>query len=373
MEKIYDYLIVGAGITGSVIAYELNRKCYKCLVIDRRNHIGGNCYTENVEGVNVHKYGAHIFRTNDLGVWSYINRFAKFNKFINEPVAVYKNEVYNMPFNMNTFSRMFNVITPDEAKKKIEEDIPSDCDVETLKGKALSMVGRTIYEKLIEGYTEKQWQRKCEELPASIISEIPLRFTYSNNYFNEKYQGVPIGGYTQIFEKLLENIDVLTNTSYEDIKDKIEFKKIIYTGAIDEFYNYKYGPLEYRSLRFEEKILDCKNHQGNAVLNWTSKDVPYTRSIEHKHFEGTPTRKTVISYEYSQEFDVNKKDCERYYPINDDRNNKVYELYREEAKKQKEKIIFCGRLGSYRYDSMDVAITNAWQVVLEELDEEDCN
>ncbi len=363
----YDYLIVGCGLFGAVFAHEATKKGKKCLIIDKRSHIGGNCYCEKVEGINVHKYGAHIFHTSNKKVWEYVNNFVEFNNYINSPVAFYKDEVYNMPFNMNTFSKMFNVKTPSEAKKVIENEIKKEniTNPKNLEEQAISLVGRTVYEKLVKGYTEKQWGRDCKDLPAFIIKRLPLRFIYDNNYFNDRYQGIPIGGYNPLIEKLIEKSDVKLNTNYFDfIKNtKDTFKKTIYTGAIDEFFHFKFGELEFRSVYFENEILDCENFQGNAVINYTSRDVPYTRIIEHKHFEFAKTPKTVISKEFSIEW---KKGVEPYYPINNEKNNAVYEKYLELAKKEKN-IIFGGRLGSYKYFDMDKTIESALKLAEEEL------
>ena len=355
----YDYLIAGAGLFGSVFAHEATAKGKKCLVIDKRHHIGGNIYTEQIEGINVHKYGAHIFHTSDAKVWEYINRFASFNNYINSPVAVYKDELYNLPFNMNTFSRMWGIKTPKEAKEIIAKQI-ADLDIgepKNLEQQALKLVGRDVYEKLIKGYTEKQWGRPCDELPAFIIKRLPLRFVYDNNYFNDRWQGIPIGGYTQITEKLLEGSDVLTDTDYFTfIKENRDIaKKTVFTGQIDEFFGYCYGALEYRSVRFETEVLCEENYQGNAVVNYTDREVPYTRIIEHKHFEFGKQEKTVISREYSAEWN---KGAEPYYPVNNDRNNALYEKYRELAKTRSD-VIFGGRLGEYKYYDMDKVIAAA--------------
>ena len=322
---MYDYLIVGAGLFGAVFAHEAYKKGRTCLVIDKRNNIGGNIYTESTEGINVHKYGAHIFHTSDKQIWDYVNRFAEFNNYINSPVAVYKDELYNLPFNMNTFSRMWNIRTPEQAKEIIASQI-ADLGItepHNLEEQALSLVGRDVYEKLIKGYTEKQWGRDCKELPAFIIKRLPLRFVYDNNYFNDRYQGIPIGGYTAIIEKMLEGIEVRTGTDYFDfIRDNKNIaRKTIFTGMIDEYYGYCYGPLQYRSVRFETEVLDCENYQGNAVVNYTDREVPYTRIIEHKHFEFGKQPKTVISREYSSEW---KQGMEPYYPVNNEENNAFY-------------------------------------------------
>ena len=359
----YDYLIVGAGLFGAVFAHEATERGKKCLVLDRRDHIGGNIYTEEVEGIQVHRYGAHIFHTSNKQIWDYVNQFAEFNNYINSPVAVYKDELYNLPFNMNTFSKMWNIRTPQEAKDIIASQI-ADLNIAepaNLEEQALSLVGKDVYEKLVKGYTEKQWGRDCKELPAFIIRRLPLRFTYDNNYFNDRYQGIPIGGYTAIVEKLLEGSDVQTGIDFLKNKEKYEelADKIIYTGMIDEYYGYKLGALEYRSVRFETETLDCDNYQGNAVVNYTEREVPYTRIIEHKHFEFGKQEKTVISREYSSEWKVGD---EPYYPVNDEKNGALYARYQELAE-QEDKVIFGGRLGAYRYYDMDKVIEAALELV----------
>lgn len=364
---MYDYLIVGAGLFGAVFAHEAYKKGRTCLVIDKRNNIGGNIYTESTEGINVHKYGAHIFHTSDKQIWDYVNRFAEFNNYINSPVAVYKDELYNLPFNMNTFSRMWNIRTPEQAREIIASQI-ADLGItepHNLEEQALSLVGRDVYEKLIKGYTEKQWGRDCRELPAFIIKRLPLRFVYDNNYFNDRYQGIPIGGYTAIIEKMLEGIDVRIGTDYFDfIRDNKDIaRKTIFTGMIDEYYGYCYGPLQYRSVRFETEVLDCENYQGNAVVNYTDREVPYTRIIEHKHFEFGKQPKTVISREYSSEW---KQGMEPYYPVNNEENNALYEKYRELADKESN-VIFGGRLGQYKYYDMDKVIAAALECAGKEL------
>lgn len=367
MGKKYDYLIVGSGLFGSIFAYEANKRGKKCLVIEKRNHIGGNIYCENVHGINVHKYGAHIFHTSNKEVWEYINRFAEFNNYINSPVAVYKDELYNLPFNMNTFSKMWGIKTPAEAKTIIEEQ-KAQYHIENpknLEEQALSLVGKDVYEKLVKGYTEKQWGRSCTELPSFIIKRLPVRYTYDNNYFNDRYQGIPIGGYTKIIEKMLDGIDVLLETSFEDYKSKndISDMKIIYTGNIDEYFGYKYGALQYRTVRFETEYLpDTDNYQGNAVVNYTERKVPYTRIIEHKHFEFGTGEGTVISREYSSEWSVG---IEPYYPINNDENNALYQKYEELARGEKN-VIFGGRLGKYKYYDMDKVIESALEAVKNE-------
>lgn len=363
----YDYLVVGAGLYGAVFAHEAKKAGKKVLVIDKRSHAAGNIYTEELEGIHVHKYGAHIFHTSDKAVWEYINQFAEFNNYINSPVAVYRDELYNLPFNMNTFSKMWNIRTPEEAKQIIEKQ-KAECAVgepRNLEEQALSLVGRDVYEKLVKGYTEKQWGRSCTELPAFIIKRLPCRFTYDNNYFNDRYQGIPMGGYTAIVEKMLEGIEVRLNhdffvnrAEYENIADKI-----VYTGMIDRFYDYKLGVLEYRSVRFETEVLDCENYQGNAVVNYTDREVPYTRIIEHKHFEFGKQEKTVISREYSSEW---KKGDEPYYPVNDEKNNALYEKYRALSEKEN-KVIFGGRLGGYKYYDMDKVIKAALDMCEKEL------
>ena len=356
---MYDYLIVGSGLYGAICAYELNKKGYKVLVIDKRDHIGGNIYTENIEGINVHKYGAHIFHTSNKEVWNYINNFAEFNNYINSPIAVYKDEIYNLPFNMNTFSKLWGVLTPDEAKAKIEEE-KAQYHIEepkNLEEQAINLVGPTIYEKLVKGYTAKQWGRPCTELPSFIIKRLPVRFTYDNNYFNDRFQGIPMGGYTKIIEKMLEGIEVRLNTDFLTNRHlEKECRNIIYTGPIDQYFDYKFGELEYRSVRFETEIIDKVNYQGNAVVNYTEYEVPYTRIIEHKHFEFDVTSpKTIISREYSSTW---KKGDEPYYPVNNERNNALYEKYKEEASKLNN-VYFGGRLGQYKYYDMDKVIIEA--------------
>lgn len=353
----YDYLIVGAGLFGAVVAHEASQKGKKCLVIDRRDHIAGNVYTEEIEGIQVHKYGAHIFHTSDKKIWDYVNQFAEFNNYINSPIAVYGDEIYNLPFNMNTFSKMWGVKTPKEAKKIIADQI-ADLDIDephNLEEQALKLVGRDVYEKLIKGYTQKQWGRECKDLPSFIIKRLPLRFTYDNNYFNDRYQGIPVDGYTAMVEKMLSGVEVRLSTEYDDIKDEVEADKIIYTGMIDKYYDYSEGVLEYRSVRFETEVLDEENYQGNAVVNYTSADVPYTRIIEHKHFNFGKQPKTVISREYSSEW---KKGDEPYYPVNDERNEALYKKYQALAAKE-DKILFGGRLGQYKYYDMDKVIAAA--------------
>ena len=355
----YDYIIVGAGLFGATFAYMAKQNGYKCLVIDKRNHIGGNIYTENIDGITVHKYGAHIFHTNKKETWDFVNQFAEFNNFINSPIAIYKNVAYNLPFNMNTFAKIWNLHTPEEAKIKIEEEKKELMGKEptNLEEQAINLVGRTIYERLVKGYTEKQWGKKCNELPPSIIKRLPVRFTYNNNYFFDRYQGIPIGGYTQMIGKMLSGIDIKLNYDFFSHKDELLNigKKIVYTGMIDEYYKYCYGSLEYRSLRFETETLNIPNYQGNAVINYTEAEIPYTRIIEHKFFENNDTENTIITKEYPDAFEVGK---EAYYPINNDKNNELYEKYKMLADKETN-IIFGGRLGCYKYYDMDKTIETA--------------
>ena len=362
----FDYLIVGAGLFGSVFAYEATQRGKKCLVIDKRNHIAGNIYTEKIEGINVHKYGAHIFHTSDKAIWEYVNRFADFNNYINSPIASYKDELYNLPFNMNTFSKMWGIKTPAEAKAIIAGQIANlnIGEPRNLEEQALKLVGTDVYEKLIKGYTQKQWGRPCTELPAFIIKRLPLRFTYDNNYFNDRYQGIAIGGYTQIIEKMLAGSEVKTDTDYfEFIKENPDIaEKTVFTGQIDEFFGYRYGALGYRSVRFENEILDTDNYQGDAVVNYTDREVPYTRIIEHKHFEFGKQEKTVISREYSAEW---QPGIEPYYPINDEANNALYEKYKALAATRPD-VIFGGRLGQYKYYDMDKVIAAALVAVDDE-------
>lgn len=356
----YDYLIVGAGLFGSIFAHEMTKKGKKCLVIERRDHIGGNVYTELEENINVHKYGAHIFHTNNKEVWQYINQFADFNRYTNSPVANYKGELYNLPFNMNTFYQMWGVKTPDEAKAKIDEQ-KAESNIENpqnLEEQAISLIGKDIYEKLVKGYTEKQWGRKCDELPSFIIKRLPVRYTFDNNYFNDLYQGIPIGGYTKIIEKMLDGIEVKLNTDFFEDKEKWLniADKIIFTGMIDQYYDYCYGELEYRGLNFEFETLDMENYQGNAVINYTDAETPFTRIIEHKHFENSDSPKTIITREYPKTW---TKGEEAYYPLNDEKNSELFKKYQELAKKE-DKVIFGGRLGMYQYYDM-------WQVIDEAL------
>ena len=386
----YDYLIVGTGLFGAVFAHEMKKAGKKCFCIDQREHLGGNIYTKEEMGIQVHKYGAHIFHTSDKAIWDYVNQFAEFNHYVNSPLAVYGKELYNLPFNMNTFSKMWGIRTPDEAKAIIESQ-KAECTItepHNLEEQALSLVGRDVYEKLVKGYTEKQWGRDCKELPAFIIRRLPVRFTYDNNYFTDRYQGIPVGGYTAIIEKLLEGIPVKLGVSYKEFvastgakvpgrggvncSGELEssdrgdaFEKVLYTGMIDEYFGYELGELQYRSLRFEEESLpDCDNFQGNAVVNYTERAVPYTRIIEHKHFEFGTGKGTVITREYPAEW---KRGDEPYYPINDERNNALFAQYQELAKKEKN-VLFGGRLGQYRYYDMDKVIASALDLAREQLD-----
>lgn len=363
MKNKYDYIIVGAGLFGSVFAYEMNKNGKKCLVIDKRNHLGGNVYCEKVAGVNVHKYGAHIFHTNDKGIWDYVNSFVEFNRFTNSPVANYKGEMFNLPFNMNTFYQLWGVKSPAEAQAKIDEQIAESgiTNPQNLEEQAISMVGKDIYEKLIKGYTEKQWGRECKDLPSFIIKRLPVRFTYDNNYFKDKYQGIPIGGYNKLVDGLLEGIETITEVDFFQNKSDWEEKaeKIVFTGRIDEFYKYQYGKLNYRSLKFEHQVLEMENYQGNAVVNYTEAEIPYTRILEHKHFEFGTQPKTVITKEYPQEWDESK---EPYYPVNDEKNSSVFKKY-EQLAKEETKYIFGGRLAEYRYYDMHQVIGSALATV----------
>ena len=363
----YDYLIIVSGLFGSVFAREMTDNGYKCLVIEKRNHIGGNVYTSNKEGINVHEYGAHIFHTSNEKVWNYINKYAKFNRFTNSPIANYRGELYNLPFNMNTFHEMWNIKTPQEAISIIENQ-KKEAGIKNpknLEEQAISLVGKDIYEKLIKGYTEKQWGKKCTELPSFIIKRLPVRLTYDNNYFNDLYQGIPIGGYTQIIEKLLEGIEVKLNTDFFNDREKWEniADKILFTGMIDQYYDYSYGELEYRGLRFESETLDIDNYQGNAVINYTDSETPFTRIIEHKHFEGSNSPKTIITHEYPQNWE---RGMEAYYPVNNDKNNKLFDKYQKLAENE-ENIIFGGRLGMYKYYNMDQIIDEALKLVESEI------
>ncbi len=356
---MYDYLIVGAGLFGAVFAHHATAHGKTCLVIDKRGHIAGNIYTEPVEGIQVHRYGAHIFHTSDKGIWDYINRFASFNRYTNEPVARYKDEVYNLPFNMNTFSRMWGVFTPEEAKQKIAEQIREAgiTEPKNLEEQAISLVGYDIYEKLVKGYTEKQWGKRACDLPAFIIRRLPVRFTYDNNYFNDRYQGIPEGGYTAIARQMLAGCDLRLDCDFFDHREELTAcaRTIIFTGMIDEFYDYRFGALEYRSLRFESETLDTDNYQGNAVVNYTEYEIPYTRIIEHKHFEFGTGPKTVITREYPA---VWKPGDQPYYPINDEKNNALYARYKALAEGE-QSVIFGGRLGMYQYFDMHKVIEAA--------------
>lgn len=354
----YDYLIVGSGFFGSICAYELNKKGYKVCVIESRNHIGGNCYTSNKDGINIHNYGPHIFHTSNEKVWEWINQFVKFNNFTLRPVANFKGEVYSLPFNMWTFSKIYNTVFPNEAVKKIEEESKHIGSPSNFEEQAIKLVGKTVYEKLIKGYTEKQWRKDAKDLPKEIIQRLPVRFTYNNNYFNDKYQGIPIGGYTQIFEKLLEGIEVRLNTDF--FKDTLpNYKKLIYTGPIDRYFNYKYGELEYKTTQFKHKKLNTSNYQGTVMMNFTDKEIPYTRIIEHKHFENVNSDCTWITYEYPEPYNRTK---EPYYPVNDKKNTQKYFKYKEEANKLKN-IYFGGRLAEYKYYDMHQVISSALDFV----------
>ncbi len=363
----YDYLVVGAGLYGAVFAYEAAKKGKRCLVIDKRGHIAGNIYCKEIEGIQVHQYGAHIFHTSNKKVWEYVNQFAEFNNYINSPIAVYKDELYNLPFNMNTFSKMWGIRTPKEAKEKIAQQVAESgiTRPKNLEEQGISLVGRDVFEKLVKGYTEKQWGRDCKELPPFIIQRLPVRFTYDNNYFNDRYQGIPIGGYTRLAEQMLEGIEVKLNTDYFSfIKENPDIaEKTVFTGMIDEYFGYKLGALEYRSVYFETEVLDTDNYQGNAVVNYTEREVPYTRIIEHKHFEFGKQEKTVISREYSSEWKVG---MEPYYPVNDEKNNTLFARYRKLAAKEKN-VIFGGRLGDYKYYDMDKVIDAALDLCEREL------
>ena len=356
---MYDYLIVGSGLYGAILARELKNAGYKVLIIEKRNHIAGNVYTEKRDNINVHVYGAHIFHTSDEKVWNYVNKYAKFNDFINSPLAYYKGEYYHMPFNMNTFHEIWGVNTAEEAKAKIEEEKAKENikEITNLEEQAISLVGRTIYERLVKGYTEKQWGRDCKDLPSFIIKRLPLRFEYNNNYFNDIYQGIPIGGYTKLVENIIGDIEVKLNEDYLKNKDywNKQAKNIIYTGAIDEFYDYKFGELEYRSLKFEVERIEKEYYQKNCVINYTEREVPYTRIIEHKYFENDQSPVTWITKEYPSDY---KKGMEKFYPVNDEKNNSLYKQYEELAAKENN-IIFGGRLGKYKYYDMDDVIAEA--------------
>lgn len=366
---MYDYLIVGSGLFGSTFAYEATKRGKKCLVIDKRDHVGGNIYTRRLEDINVHQYGAHIFHTNDITIWNYINNFAQFNNFINSPIAISEGRAYNLPFNMNTFYSMWGVKSPKEARAIIEDQIANlnISEPSNLEEQALLLVGPDIYYKLIKGYTEKQWGKPATELPAFIIKRIPLRFTFNNNYFNDKYQGVPIGGYTQIIEKMLENVEVKLSTNFFDYyKDfRRVAKKLVFTGMIDEFFEYKLGKLEYRSLHFETELIDSSNYQGNAVVNYCDAEIPYTRIIEHKHFEPADQDKTVVTREYPKTWEPSD---EPYYPVNDSLNNNLFAKYQKMASNFPD-VIFGGRLGCYKYYNMDEIISSALACVYQEFGE----
>lgn len=365
VHKKYDFLIVGAGLFGAIFAYEASKQNKSCIVLDRRNHIGGNIYTENIENINVHRYGAHIFHTSNRFIWDYINNICEFNNYINSPIANYKGEIYNLPFNMNTFNRLWNVITPKEAEQKLNQQRQIVNSPQNLEQQAISLVGHDIYTKLIKGYTQKQWGRECKDLPPFIIRRIPIRFTYNNNYFNDIYQGVAIGGYSRLIEKLLQNSDIELNTDY--LKNRSYYSKIaskvIYTGAIDEYFNYCFGELEYRSLKFETQVLNQPNYQGNAVVNYTDEITPYTRIIEHKHFEFGNQENTVITYEYPQKWLIG---LEPYYPINDKKNQNLYLKYKNLSLKEN-RIVFGGRLGEYKYYDMDKVVESALYMSKREL------
>lgn len=363
---MYDYLIVGAGFFGAVFAHEAQKQGKRCLVVERRGHIGGNCYTDDVESIHVHRYGAHIFHTSDQQIWTYINQFCTFNNYINSPIANYRGEIYNMPFNMNTFSRLWHVSTPAEAKAIIDaQRADAPAQPQNLEEQAISLVGRDIYEKLVKGYTEKQWGRPCTQMPAFIIRRLPVRFRYDNNYFNDRYQGIPEGGYTPIFEKLLDGIDVRLNCDYFDHRDELraQCRKVVFTGPIDRYFDYCYGPLQFRSLRFESEVLDMENYQGNAVVNYTDRETPYTRVIEHKHFEFGTQPKTVITREYPMDWHPGD---EPYYTVNDEENNQLYQRYAALAEREPD-VLFGGRLGEYKYYDMDKVIASALGFAAREL------
>ena len=363
---MYDYLIVGAGFFGAVFAHEAQKQGKRCLVVERRGHIGGNCYTADVESIHVHRYGAHIFHTSDRQIWTYINQFCTFNNYVNSPIANYRGEIYNMPFNMNTFSRLWNISTPAEAKAIIDaQRADAPAQPQNLEEQAISLVGRDIYEKLVKGYTEKQWGRPCTELPAFIIRRLPVRFRYDNNYFNDRYQGIPEGGYTPIFEKLLDGIEVRLNCDYFDHRDELraQCRKVVFTGPIDHYFDYCYGPLQFRSLRFESEVLDMENYQGNAVVNYTDRETPYTRVIEHKHFEFGTQPKTVITREYPMDWHPGD---EPYYTVNDEKNDQLYQRYAALAERETD-VLFGGRLGEYKYYDMDKVIASALGFAAREL------
>lgn len=354
---MYDYLVVGAGLFGAVFTQKAIENGKKVLVIDKRENVGGNIFTEEIEGINVHKYGAHIFHTSFEDVWEYVNRFAEFNDFINSPKANFKGEIYSMPFNMNTFNELWGVTTAEEARKKIDDSVRREYkeNPKNLEEQAINLVGREVYEKLVKGYTEKQWGRDCKDLPAFIIKRLPLRFVYDNNYFNDKYQGIAIGGYTALVEKMLVGADIRLGVDYFSVDFSSLAEKTVFTGRIDEFFGYKYGKLDYRSLQFETEVLDTEDFQNNAVVNYTDRETPFTRIIEHKHFENTQSAKTVVTREYPAEFNGEN---EPYYPINNDKNNTLCEKYKALAENEKN-IIFGGRLGTYSYLDMDDVIKSA--------------
>lgn len=367
MSREYDYLIVGAGLFGAVFAREMTDAGKRCLVIDRRDHVAGNACTETVEGIAVHRYGAHIFHTNDDAVWDYVNRFARFNRFTNSPIANYKGELYNLPFNMNTFHQMWGVTTPAQARAEIrrQQEASGDGEPQNLEEQAIRLVGRDIYEKLIKGYTQKQWGRPCTELPSFIIRRLPVRFTYDNNYFNARHQGIPEDGYTALVERMLEGIPVRLHTDFLHQRQELSAlaERVLYTGPIDAYFDYRLGALEYRSLRFETELLDTDNYQGNAVVNYTDAETPYTRIIEHKHFVYGTQPKTVITREYSAEW---RPGDEPYYPVNDGKNAALYQAYRELAQ-QEQRVIFGGRLGEYRYYDMDQVVRAALDCAREQI------
>lgn len=365
MRKHYDYLVVGAGLFGAVFAHEAVKAGFTVLVLEKRDHIAGNIYTEEVEGIDVHKYGAHIFHTSDKNIWSYVDKFAEFNNFVNSPVANYKGEMYNMPFNMNTFSKMFNISTPAEAMEVLDKERAEITgEPQNLEEQAISLVGRTVYTKLVKGYTEKQWGRDCTELPAFIIKRLPVRFTYDNNYFNDRYQGIPCEGYTTMVERMLDGADVVLNTNFLDDREKWlgMADNCVYTGPIDEYFGYRLGKLEYRSLKFETEVLDEENHQGVAVVNYTDRETPYTRIIEHKHFNFGTQPKTVVTREYPTAWE---EGMEPYYPVNDERNTNLYHQYAELA--AGEGVLFGGRLAEYRYYDMDDTVAAALKLATTEL------
>lgn len=362
--KKYDFLIVGSGLFGAVFAFEAKKRGKKCLVIEKRDHTGGNIYCENIEGITVHRYGAHIFHTSDKKIWKYVNEFCDFNRFTNSPLANYKGEIYNMPFNMNTFSKLWGIATPDEAKAIISEQSSKiKGEPQNLEEQAISLVGEDIYRKLVKGYTEKQWGRDCKELPAFIINRLPVRYTYDNNYFNDRYQGIPVGGYNVLIDRLLEGTEVITGVDYNIEREKYNAlaDKILYTGTIDSFYDYCYGKLEYRSLRFESEVLDCENYQGVAVVNYTDRETPFTRLIEHKHFEFGTQEKTVITREYPATW---SEGMEAYYPVNNAVNQELFEKYKALSEKETD-VLFGGRLAEYKYYDMDKVIESALNKVEE--------